>query len=426
MDTVTIFLFVAGVIFAGFFGLLFFKRTSFSDLVLLMLLGLVMGPVLNIFGTETTVFLRGLSPFFSTLALVLILFDGGLDLRLSTVLKSLYHSVLFSVAAFLVSILVIFTILFLAGWNFWVALLVGIILGGTSSAVVIWLVNKATVSAETKTIVTIESTINDVLCAVFALALIEVLLSQGIVPSEIAQSVLGSFSIAVLLGIVAGFIWLKVLRKVPAIQPYEYILTLGVLFLLFAVTEFSKGNGTFSALVFGLVLGNARKPLQGITIELFGPQDTIRSFQTEISFFVRTFFFVYLGLIFSIEQLNQTLLELAVLIVVALFFARWATAKILFGKSKTLQRDVLILGSMMAKGMVAAVLATYPVSFGLTGRFPEMNQIVELAFLVVLFSNLAATIGLFWFERNHKKERSEPAITESVSIEEVNFTNPRQ
>lgn len=401
VEVIGFFLFVAAVIIAGFLGTLFFKKTKFSDLILLMMLGLLIGPVFNLLGTDSIVFLRSITPFFAALALMVLLFEGGLHLNFFSVLKELLRASLFTILVFLLSVFLIAGILVALGWNLLLAIMVAAILGGTSSAIVIALVNEASVSEKTRVLLTLESSITDVLCVIVTIALAEIMLAQNIEAQVVAQSLLGAFSIAAVLGVIFGLAWIRILRDESAVRPYQYILSVAVLFLLYSVTEFAKGNGPFSALVFGLVLGNAPELTAFLRMRSYSVTDAIKNFQFEISLFVRTFFFVYLGIVFSVENFDWLLAGTAFLITIVLLLARWLGTRALQRIAPAFSPDKKVIYSLMARGLAAAVLATYPLTVGLADS--NVEKIVPLAFMVILFSNIVSTLGLYQFEREKKK-----------------------
>ena len=72
MDPAVLAFLVAGLIIVlGFLGEEFFKRTSIPDPILLLLFGVLLGPVLNFFSHESLI---SITPYFAALALIIILF----------------------------------------------------------------------------------------------------------------------------------------------------------------------------------------------------------------------------------------------------------------------------------------------------------------------------------------------------------------
>lgn len=69
----------------GFLGEEFFKRTSVPDPLFLLLFGVLLGPILNVFTHEQ---LSSITPYFAALALIVILFDGGLNMNIQQAIKN--------------------------------------------------------------------------------------------------------------------------------------------------------------------------------------------------------------------------------------------------------------------------------------------------------------------------------------------------
>ena len=83
-------LLAAGVtIFLGVAGESFFKRTGIPDIAFLMVLGVIIGPVLGIIQADVVL---EIVPYFAALALIIIMFDGGLNLDIKHIMKTAHFS----------------------------------------------------------------------------------------------------------------------------------------------------------------------------------------------------------------------------------------------------------------------------------------------------------------------------------------------
>ena len=91
MEPIAAFTGIALVIVIGFLGSLMFERTKIPDLLILILLGFMFGPVARQSGIEFIPenLLVEIGPFFASMALMIILFDGGLNLNFDKVLSSI-------------------------------------------------------------------------------------------------------------------------------------------------------------------------------------------------------------------------------------------------------------------------------------------------------------------------------------------------
>ncbi|MFH1588676.1 MAG: cation:proton antiporter [Candidatus Diapherotrites archaeon] len=421
MDVLFSFVLIGLLILIGFLGNLFFQKTKISDLIILMLIGLLIGPVFHVLPAENIELFKDLTPFFASLALILLLFEGGLYLNFYKVIKELPKSTFFTFFNFILTALFSAVVLHFFGWDFVSGLLMGAILGGTSSAIIIPLVSKSSALEETKTFLSLESAITDALCVVSVIAIIQFIIFQGLSTQEILQSIFAAFSVAALIGIVAALIWLWVLRDFKSTRNYQYLLTVASLFFLYSLTEFVGGNGAFSVLIFGIVLGNSKTIMRFLKIREIELTTEIKAFQTEIAFLIKTFFFVYLGIVFDLAAFNLTTISIAFALMIAMLFPRIISVFLLGKLIPKYKKDSFLIKSMMARGLAAAVLATLPVTMGV-----ESNELIylipQIAFLGILLTNLFTTIGFYLNERNKEK----PVVIDSNKIEEIKLTKEKK
>jgi cell volume regulation protein A len=176
MDPISAMGIIGIIIVIGYIGSLFFKRTKVPDMLILLFLGLLLGPVTGIVNTDL---LGSFSSYIAALALIIIMFEGGLGLKLYDVFKR-------SPLVMLLSVLGIgFTMLFVGGfayfvmgWDPLIALLLGAIVGGPSSAIVIPLMQNVE-DQKLTTILSLESALTDGIPIVVAFTLMQVLAAAG-------------------------------------------------------------------------------------------------------------------------------------------------------------------------------------------------------------------------------------------------------
>ena len=107
----------------------------------------------------------------------------------------------------------------------------------------------------------------------------------------------------------------------------------------------------------------------------------------QLTFLVRSFFFVFVGLLASFGQIEY--LVFGILITIAVYFGRVFIGKIVLTKRFSLL-DRAVTNSMIPRGLAAAVLATYPITMGL----PNADAYPQLIFFIILSSVVITTIGL--------------------------------
>ena len=402
------FFLVAAIIFIGYFGFMFFSKTKISETLMLLAIGLLIGPGLNLLGpTEIGVF-EGFLPFFASFALMIILFEGGMQLNFFKTLRSLSGTFLFTLGVFFATLALIAAAWFVFTQDLMTGLLLGAILGGTSSEVILPLVKLTSAKEITKNLLALESALTDALCAILALAFAGVIAlsaagATGTVSFlGIGGDVIGAFSIAAVLGVVFGLVWLNVMPFFEKRQ-YEYLVTLAVLMLLYSVAQALGGSGAIAALVFGIVLGNSEDLTSMLRLSSRKVDQEVKSFQGEVSFLVRTLFFVYLGILFKPSYLGDTVVILmAVLIMAGIMVSRFAGAKIMAAFNKEFGEDTKFITFLNARGLSSAALISFPAIVGL-GLGLAFERMVALVFIIIMLTNIASSISVFFVERSQRK-----------------------
>lgn len=385
-------------IFAGFFASLFFQRTKIPDVLFLIFLGMLVGPI---FGYIDSASLLAFAPLIGAIALIIIVFEGGLKLDFYSVIKELPQATAFTVIVCVLTAVFSMISTFFLGFPLLHGLLLGFIIAGTSYEIIIPLVNRLSVSNEAKTFLNLESTLNDSITIIGAIALVQLVSLKTFDAIDPFQKIASAFSIAIVLGFAAAFLWAKIMTYLKN-QPYHYLLTISSAFLLYVVAEMLGGNGVTSILVFGLALANYNTITTALNINSqFRIDYSVEAMQTEVSFFVRTMFFVYMGIVFDLAAFNISLIIIALAIFLAIMLARYVSVKLLLAFDKPLKESKPILLAMMPRGLATAVLATLPIAFGLNLDF---NSIV---LLIVILTNVFATIAVFYFEKGQRKKTKE-------------------
>lgn len=377
-------LLAAGVtIFLGVAGESFFKKTGIPDIAFLMILGVIIGPLLGIIQPEAVV---EVVPYFAALALIIIMFDGGLNLDLKSMVKTAHFALLLAILGFAVS-MVIVTMLahYGLGWEWLDSILLSSIVGGSSSIIVFGLVRQLRVSEETKSMLSFESALTDILSTIVAFIMFEAVLS-GYFDIELLGITFGrNIAIGLLLGLGVGIPWMFVTTKLANAQ-HSYMLTLGILFVLYFMAQSFGESGALTALVFGLMLGNRRRLSRYLRIKLpeISTDDTMHN---QLTFLVRSFFFVFVGLLASFGQIEY--IVFGIVSAILIYLGRLIVTKTtLTNRFSVLDRKVTSV--MIPRGLAAAVLATFAITLGL----PNGEVYPQIIFFVIMGSVIITTIGL--------------------------------
>jgi cell volume regulation protein A len=423
-QTITAFLAIGAAIILGFFGNAIFAKYRIPEVLILVAFGMLIGPEVlgSKFGLVTHTTLDEVDQFkdiFLSMALIIILFDAGLSLDIRSVMESARLSLLMSVLTFILEMLIIATLVFLiTNIDFLVCLILGGIVGGTAEAVVIPVASKMRIKAKTKSMLIMETVVTDVLVIVTVIALIKIAQLGEANAGTFFKELAIKFLVGGAVGLVVGVAWLFVLQRLHN-QPLSYMLSVGVLFAVAGLVEIPQigSSSAVAALTFGLAIGNREYIKRRLTSRsLTLPSDEyLQHFSTEITFFVRTFFFVYLGLLFDFQSFTEIHLVLGILMISVIVLSRRMTSLLAWKVGDMDKNDADAVFSLMPKGLTAAVLATLPAAM-LAGTpiwdAASVDWQLDVLFLnailvVILGTTILATILSFRVERNIDRENKE-------------------
>ncbi|MBR5784578.1 MAG: sodium:proton antiporter [Bacteroidales bacterium] len=388
------FIFLGILIFSAHVFAAIFSRKKIPDVLLLMLIGIVIGPLFNWISPED---FGVVGSVFASLTLVFILFESGTDTSIQNLRDSWKNLLKVAIPSFFLSVVLVGILGVAFGLELKAALLLGSILGGTSSAVVIPLVKQMPMSEENRTVLVLESAITDVLCIVFALAFIESYKYASVDVGGIVGKVFSSFIMALMIGVAGGVLWSSVLDRIRKIQNSMF-LTPAFVFVLYGMAESMGYSGAIAALAFGIVMGNTEY-FEFSFMKKFQKSNTMmkldsheKSFFSEIVFILKTFFFVYIGI--SIPFNDMIALVYGLIITLVLFIMRLLLTKFSIS-DKASNFDKTIISMMIPKGLAAAVLATLPEQAGIPGG----ESIKYITYSVVFISILLNSILILLYDR---------------------------
>jgi cell volume regulation protein A len=388
MDPVTLFLLaVAGTFLIGAVGEIVFERTNVPDVLWLILAGILLGPIGGLVTREQ---LGQIAPFFAALTLVIILFEGGAALRLSDLSRSAPRAGLLAVLSFLLSMAAVAVIgegAALIGWlpEGWTrlhGLLLGAILGGSSSIIIMPTMARARLAPGLANLVNLESALTDALCVVGTSALIRIMLGGASGSVHPGAELLKSLGMAVVIGGAAGLAGILFLRLLRA-KEHAYPITLAALLILYVVIDRAGGSAALGILTVAIILGNAGALSRLLGIEQTELDTEVRGFHRQMAFIIKSFFFVFIGAMLGPPW---SLIALGVLLGGILLAVR-APAVLLATLGTGLGADERRIAVVaLPRGMAAGVLATLPAASGvpLTDGLP-----------VIVFACVLTTILLF-------------------------------
>lgn len=390
MQTSIIIIIIGLFIFWGHYLNGIFERRSIPDVLGLMLIGMLLGPIFHL--VDPTSFGQ-FGPLFSNLVLIFILFESGTDLRISEVKASFKESAGITTLGFLVTWVTVAVMCYLIlHLPILTCLFIGATLGGTSSAVVVGLVKKVQVKPKTATTLIMESAETDVFTLAIPLSILGLMMSGEIRAETVLSQFIASLVIALLMGIGGAFLWSFILNKIPNLKSTKFS-TPAFLFILYGLTEYLNYSGPITALSFGIAIGNLQY-FEPKLLERIIPNQSIvlsqieKDFFSELVFLLRTFFFVFIGISIQINRLDW--LMWGAIITLVLYASRIIIVRLIVTRDTPLL-DKSIMSIMIPKGLGAAVIATLPLQRG----HVDGVIIQSMCFAVILFSTLYC-VALFF------------------------------
>jgi cell volume regulation protein A len=344
-----IFILMGLILVISFLASSFFRSTRIPNPIVLIVLGIGLHAWKNSLDLSI---LQSLAPAFGSFALLLILLEAGLDFDIRNFFKSIGPAVLFGTSYYLLGDLALYWLLKSYFHNPTLpSILLALVSVGCSPSILMPILKGMSFSQSQKAFLDLECNVTEVLGLVLTLCFIPFLLQtlQG-QPLLLSNLIYASgyklfhiIVIALCLPVTLGMVWSRLLSYAGE-RPLWPILTIGITLLLYGASESWGGKGALNVLLFGLVVGNARiiraffvktisklklnQRVGELFLSFFVGQNfaKVQHISREFSFFVRTFFFVYLGAIVEFSQFNLTVTFVVCAITFVPMLVRFALA----------------------------------------------------------------------------------------------------
>jgi potassium/hydrogen antiporter len=320
-----------------------------------------------------------IAQFLGIVALVFILFSGGMDTSWEHVRPVLWKGVSLSTLGVLTTATLVgaFATLVL-GFSFLEGMLLGAIVSSTDAAAVFAILRSRSVGlrGQIAPLIELESGSNDPMAVFLVTALVSLLINPaasvlGLVPMFIQQMVLGG-----LLGFLLGKGMVLVLNRVRLEYEGLYsVFTIALVLFVYSATAVLGGNGFLAVYIAGLVMGN--RPVIH--------QRSIMRFHDGIAWLMQIVMFLVLGLLVFPSRLLPVV---GASLLVALFLtvvARPVSVFISLLFSRRMEvRDKAMVSWVGLRGAVPIILATFPLLAGVE----RAQMIFDLVFFIVVASVL--------------------------------------
>ena len=362
-----------------------FSRKRIPDVLFLIIIGLLIGPIFHWLSPDS---LGNAGSLFSGITLVTILFESGTQLRFSALKDSFRGALRLTALNFIMSAIAVWLVAWLAlKIDPVVSMMLGCILGGTASAVVIPIVRQMRMSEKPAIMLILEAAIGNVFSIVLALALMQAIKSRHVEFGAILGDIFSSFILATVMGLFGAIFWALILDQVRNIK-YSILTTPAFVFIIYGINEWMGFSGAIAALAFGIGLANIdgiynawlKKFIKKVPVNL---NETERSLFSELVLLLKTFFFIYVGISIQLKRWEPIVIGLG--ISVLLFIIRIPAVRFAISKKEGIpEKEVVFMSALNPKGLTAAVLATQALIY-----IPDIETAMfvrNIVFSVILFS----------------------------------------
>jgi cell volume regulation protein A len=341
-----------------------------------------------------------------TLALAMILFDGGLQTPLKAI-KLVWKpaSALATLGVLITGAVTGYAAFYILDLPLLQGMLLGAIVGSTDAAAVFALLRNAGVHLNTKLKATleIESASNDPMAIFLTIGLLEILVNDLEPGTSLLIMFLKQMGLGAIVGLATGWLSLQLINRIQLSAAGLYpVLVASCGLLSFGITANIGGSGFLAVFITGVVIGNSRFVFQRSTF----------LFHDGLAWLSQITMFVVLGLLITPSSLLDVWFEGLLIALVLIFIARpIAVVPILaiFGFNL---REITLVSWVGLRGSVPIILAIFPLIFGLPGA----ALIFNVVFFVVLISATLQGSTLSWMARKLKLTLPPPA-TPAATLE---------
>ena len=384
MSSNSIILVLCSVVIVSYLFEIIAKRTGIPSVLFLILAGIGLNRLTGLFDTPAIDYL-GLIPVVGTVGLILIVFEGSLEIEYSSGKKSLLVTVL-AISILLLSATSILITIFLkykTGADLYRCFLNSIPFSIISSAIAI--PSAAHLSLGSREFITFESSLSDIL----GILLFNYAMTNTSLSLYTMGKILLEIIVVTAVSLVFCMVLLYLLKSIE--HSIKFILILAVMVFLYALGKSIHVSSLIMVLMFGIILKNINLVKSGFIKNHFNNLKFITDFSllqqitAEGVFLVKTFFFIMFGfVIHPLSLLRAGNIKTAFLITGIFFIVRTAGLAVV-------RRKIFPEVFFAPRGLISILLflSIPPVFY-----IDIIN--IDVLFLVVILSSMIMILGSFW------------------------------
>jgi potassium/hydrogen antiporter len=315
-----------------------------------------------------------LSRNLGTVALAVILVEGGLTTRFADIRHVLAPAVVLATLGVGISTLITAAgAHFLLGFDWQLSLLLGAIVSSTDAAAVFSVVRVLPLPRRVAGLLEAESGFNDAPAVILVMMFSATPLIFR--PGNIVAALVYELGAGAAIGLVCGAVGAMTLRRValPASGLYP-LATFGLGMVAFAAAGSLHASGFLAAYLAAVVLANSGLPHRSAT----------RSFAEGLGWLAQIALFVLLGLLVTPSQLGDDIIPAVLVGLVLLLIGRPLSVVASLIGFRIPWREQVFVSAAGLRGAVPIVLATFPIVEGVTGG----RRLLDIVFILVVVFTL--------------------------------------
>ena len=392
------------------------RKTKFPAVILLMLTGIIIRVISNLYGFNDFSFLDNLVPVIGTIGLILIVLEGALELEISieklpVILKGFF-------AAFIILVVNIFALTFIfneiLGMNYTNSVIYSIPLSIISSAVAI--PSAASLLKHQKEFVIYESTFSDILgIMIFNYAIKQYKNDNPLISSESIISLIIQVIGVIVISLIITYLLFRLIQKIE--QKVKFFLILALLILVYAFGKLFHLPALVTIFIFGIFLSNVRVLLPKFLRENLNLEQNKKELSdfhiltAESTFIVRTFFFLFFGFSVNLENfLSFSPFIYGFLIFLTMFIIRY-----LYLGLTTFKLNPSPLVFMGPRGLISILLFLQIKDLDFVNISDSIID-EKVLLIVILSSMLAMLFGTIKKDNKKNDLNLDEDISESISL----------
>ncbi len=375
LDAVSLAILLGAVlVMAGILSSLLALRFGAPLLLVFLLIGMLAGdagPGQIQFDDVRTTYLVG------SVALALILFDGGLKTRFQSIRTVLAPSMVLATVGVLLTALITAPVAKYALDLNWIeSLLVGAVVASTDAAAVFLLVHTQGLRLRPRVGATLEaeSGTNDPFAIFLTLMLVEFISSGQSSLAHIALEFAREAVLGAIMGVIGGRLVVLALNKVALPQGLHAPFVATAALVIFGAAQIAHASGFLAVYLAGIIIGN--RPTRA--------HNSVVTFLDAATWLAQIVMFVLLGLLVSPNRLLGSVGPAVIVALTLMLLARPVAVFLCLAPFRFNWREKVFIAWVGLRGAVAIFLASIPLLVGLSKAYLYF----DVAFVVVIISLL--------------------------------------